>query len=241
MKHLINGLCIVIFSLIGLDVSYGQLVSNGGFEDPGTINVGAIPEIFGSWNGDETEVVSFQNGITPFEGIQMLQFEFSDHTGGSGNSASDIYQIIDISDHASTISAGIAEANLSAWFNRVAGDIQTDTSFAVSLTAYTGTPASFPTQFRNQTYLSITTQGLLSDGDVSTWENATLSMAIPSNTDFLGIRIFAHENIFNDSSGIEFDGHYVDNVSLTIIPEPASILLIALGGFIRYRKHRPLI
>lgn len=240
MKSPINGLCVIII-LTCLNATYGQLVSNGGFEDPGTINVGTVPSVFGSWNGDETEVVSTQNGITPIEGNQMLLLEFSDHAGRLGNTSSDIYQAIDVSDYASIISSGIAEANLSAWFNRVAGDIQTDTAFSVSLTAYVGTPDSFPTQINNGTYTSIVTQDILSDGDVNTWETATVSMTIPANTDFLGIRILAYENIFNDTSGNEFDGHYVDNVSLTIIPEPASILLIALGGFIRYRKHKSLI
>ena len=59
----------------------------------------------------------------------------------------------------------------------------------------------------------------------------------PASSDEHGLRrvkIQANENLFNDGSGgIEFDGHYADDVSLRIITstvsEPASLILLAIG------------
>lgn len=79
---------------------------------------------------------------------------------------------------------------------------------------------------------------LFSDGDPLTWENISVDLILPIETDFIAIDVLAGENIFNDASGEEFDGHYADAVSLTIIPEPATLLLVGLGALTLRRKHR---
>ncbi|MHC4501629.1 MAG: right-handed parallel beta-helix repeat-containing protein, partial [Planctomycetota bacterium] len=43
---------------------------------------------------------------------------------------------------------------------------------------------------------------------------------LPTNTDFVVVEIAAHENIFNDASDPELDGHYADVVSVTICSRP---------------------
>jgi hypothetical protein len=45
--------------------------------------------------------------------------------------------------------------------------------------------------------------------------------------------INAIENVFNDSSYPEYDGHFADSIAVTIttVPEPSSYIL-AIGGFV---------
>ena len=66
---------------------------------------------------------------------------------------------------------------------------------------------------------------------------------LPTNADYLAVRVTASENIFNDNSFPEFDGHYADNVSLQVnnaVPGPCSFALLGLGaglaGWMRRRK-----
>ena len=42
----------------------------------------------------------------------------------------------------------------------------------------------------------------------------------PAGTDYLAVRLLTSENVYNETSGQEFDGHYFDDVSLTFITIP---------------------
>ena len=57
-------------------------------------------------------------------------------------------------------------------------------------------------------------------------------MLLPIGTDSLAVRLTTSENVFNDGSYPEFDGHYADVVSaeMVIIPEPATLLLLCVGS-----------
>lgn len=77
---------------------------------------------------------------------------------------------------------------------------------------------------------------MYSDPDPSTWEKVDISLSIPSNTTFLGIGILAEEDIYNDYSYPEFDGHFADCASITVIPESATILFFTIGIFALGRK-----
>ena len=78
----------------------------------------------------------------------------------------------------------------------------------------------------------------LTDGVLETWEFVSTTMQIPSATDFLVVKIQSSENIFNDSSGTEFDGHYADSISLTIVPEPTTMALFGAGLIFLIRKRK---
>ena len=64
------------------------------------------------------------------------------------------------------------------------------------------------------------------------------TLELPANTDFVSIRILAFENVYEDATGVEFDGHYADGLSMTIVPEPGTFLLVAMGGAAFLRKRR---
>jgi len=214
-----------------------NLVIDGSFEmgiDP-VIN---LPNNYGYWGGDVTEIVGTSNGITPLDGSSMLHFVYSYTTGPSPNYLRcDLWQVIDVTSYASDIIAGNAIAELSAFFNRVSVDSQTDTGFLVKIGAYSGPPDTFPSQ-REVSELLLVENYIITDDQLSTWEELRVSMVLPVNTDFLAVEVCSDENVFNDSTGIEFDGHYADVVSLTIIPEPSTLSLLSFGGLALVRKRR---
>jgi hypothetical protein len=78
---------------------------------------------------------------------------------------------------------------------------------------------------------------MFTDSDTSTWEMAATQLLIPTNTDFLAIQVLAIEDVYNDTFGTEFDGHYCDMVTLKIVPEPATLGLLLFGAaLLRKRK-----
>jgi len=187
-----------------------NLAINGGFETggymPGTAD-------FGYWGGDPFEFVSASDGITPFEGNRMLHFVYSSHEPSRTASRCDVRQFVDVSVFSELISTGNAVAYLSAYFNRVLGDSETDTMFQLKIRAYSGDPCEY-------SKLAESIPTFLSDGNPSTWEFGSATLALPAETDFIGIKVLAVENVFNDATDPEFDGHYADAVSLTIVHIP---------------------
>jgi hypothetical protein len=195
-----------------------NLVINGGFE---TVydTTGPRPTGYGYWRGNFSEIVPTSQGITPFEGSQMLNFIYTIESGPALTKDSEVWQIIDISSFGSQISAGQALASASFRFNRIEGDAETDTEFTIGLYAYAGDPCSFPSQYETSE-LAARLTSVFSDGDPNTWELATADLILPPNTDFLVVESAARENIFNDASAPELDGHYADAVSVTICSRP---------------------
>jgi hypothetical protein len=218
-----------------------NLVVNPGFETAENTS-GGPSGVYGDWNGDYSAIVGATSGITPMGGSKMLQFKGTSHNdSGSGNSC-ELFQIIDITTYLPLVSSGNAVATASAYFNRVTGDDETDTAFNFILMAYDGSPSTFPSRWNSSTYDSALTYssagGLLSDGLVGTWERLDAPILnLPTNTTFLVIDLHSYEDVFNDYSYPEFDGHFADNVSVQIVPEPSTMILLAAGIFgLRRRK-----
>jgi hypothetical protein len=236
MKTKIQFVEVLVFIILGVTVlvNAANLVANPGFETGESIS-GGLPTVVNDWKGDYSAVTGSTLGITPNSGSQMLQFLGSSYIGCGGSATTcDVFQLIDLSGYNSLIVSGKAKAIASAYFNRVMGDSQTDTKFDVIIYAYDGSPNTFSSRYTKYGLASALVYShtpLYADGLISTWEKSETILDLPSNTTFLALCINIHENIYNDSSYPEYDGHFADDVSLTIIPEPATILLLGMGAF----------
>lgn len=215
-----------------------NLVTNNGFEIAESTQ-GSWPSTYGDWNGDHSSIiVGPTSGITPLEGSYMLNLKGTSHgTSASSAGACEVPQLIDVSQFAGLIASGQALVSASAYFNRVAGDAQTDTAFGIQIYAHQGNPSSYPSNRENGWWLLNKRADIFTDADPATWEQSQLFTLLPTNTTYIAIQMTAYENIYNDTSGIEFDGHFVDQVSLQITPEPATVVLLGVGGLM-LRKRR---
>ena len=212
------GAVAVVGLALSSDHARAAVVVNPSFETLESIDSGASVG-FGDWVGDASTILGPELGITPHDGTRMLKFGATNGTAPS-LSSSDVFQLIDVSSYSAAILAGGMMANASAFFNRVAGDAQTDTRFFISLTAFSGGAGGYPsgqlaTQFTE----------IFSDADTLSWEEAMVSLLLPTNTSYLSISVSASENIFNDNTSPEFEGHYADSLSLSIVPEPSRALM----------------
>jgi len=212
-----------------------------GFEDLSSIST-LMPNSFNYWSGDITDIEGVDNGITPFEGSRMMQFVVThSSTTPKDQDSSDIAQLIDMSPYQSLVSSGNAVINMSAWFNRVQFETQTDTQFAIAIRAWDGLPSDYPAKvIQGGMKLAGSAEIIDTDGLLTTWEQAQTCLTLPINTEYISISVVAKENILNDLSGVEFDGHYVDAVSVSIVPEPMSCVLLGIGslGLIRRRLRK---
>ena len=210
-------------------VAKGGLLVNSGFETVESIGT-AWPNRYGDWNGDRASVVKADKGITPLEGIRMLRFDYAAKNAfrGTDRVASQVMQLVDGA-KLGDLSSGTIAYEVSAWFNRVTGDSQTDTLFMIELAARAGSPSSFPTDVvSGRGFLASSRAYLESDSDPTTWEYLSTTLVLPAATDFVVVQLAAIENIYDDTWGaaVEFDGHFADQVSLSrfnAVPEPQSL------------------
>jgi len=225
---------LVAIVFVVASVCQANLITNSGFEQ--TETTFAYPDQYGDWSGDRTAIVGTSGDVTPYEGSKMLKFRYTGWGAYAQDSiASDLYQLVDISAYSSLIASGNAVVNASAYFNRVAYDNETDTEFKIRIIALTGAPSGFHPLGN---VLAVFSEYFATDENSSTWEKFETELSLPDNTSYVAICISAMENIHNDMSGVEFDGHYADCVSLEVVPEPTTISLIALGCALIRRRNK---
>ena len=219
----------------------GNLLVNAGFESP-AVATGTFdpprPQAAGFWYGDKSAIVTAQDGITPQVGNQMLHFINARTTGATGLTSSELFQLVELGAFRGLIASGRAVVEATVSYNRVAGDAETDTEFILEVSAYAGTVDLFPSLFPFG-HLAQASALLHSDSDPGTWEFLSIDLPLPASTDFVAVRLGAVENVMNDWSDPEFDGHYGDAAFLDVveIPEPSVVALLGLGAIGRLRRR----
>ncbi len=242
MKLFKNSMVVVgAVAVIGAAAGTAQadLMVNRGFETM-VPTTGILPTDYGYWRGDMTTIVAAENDINPFEGVCMLRFDNTTRRGASAAVGSELWQIIDVSSYESMIRSGNGRIEASAFFNRVANPLGTavDTMFSIGVYSYAGSVDTFPSQW-GHSELGSSQSTIYSDDNTESWEQAMLSFVLPEATDFVALRVSATEDMFNDLTGSEFAGHYVDGVGFTIIPTPASLLcLLPAAGLMGIGRRR---
>ena len=204
-------------------------LGNSGFES--AVSPG-IAGTAGIWQGDLNSVVTTQNGITPFAGSQMLRFDHMAPDGTTNGTGSDSFQLVDLSAYASSIAAGGFTVTLSAYFNR---SDSTYTKFENIIRSYSGSVSNFPTDLNS--WSAVQFSDLVSDSVLSSWEQLSVSLTLPTNTTYIAVWVSALSN----SPIANFPvGYYADNVTLTAVPEPSTYAMFAgIGalGAVVYRRR----
>jgi cysteine-rich repeat protein len=186
----------------------------GGFEAGSSYSIfdpsgaGPSPIDSGVWFGDRATLVMADRGIAPLEGARMLRF---DATGTGGASADDRAQaknaLVIPSPFAERVSSGLLRAHLSAHVDRTSA-VGSDTELEVSIYAYDAHPDD------GGVVLGSTTETIAADALLDTWECAHSSFRVPVGTTVLVAEIAAIEDVENDTTSPELDGHYTDEVAL---------------------------
>ena len=166
------------------------------------------------WSGDFSRTVGPSLGVSPRGGAGMLQLiSTSDGERAGDNVAGELWRIVDLENIRRKMGRNPSQVHLSGWFNRIAGDAETDTQFMISIAAYQALGENL--SWENAVPLKSQTV-VLSDRDEQTWERADLQISVSPSTRYLAVMIGAYENIHDDVDGgkAEFSGHFVDDVSM---------------------------
>ncbi len=222
---------LIIFSILAPLSSNAQTVVDAGFET-GAPNIGpGEPNTPGAWLGDGSAYVGSTFGISPFEGNQMLQFVHSPEYHVLNLNFYE--QVIDLSQFSAAIATGNEVISLSAMFNRVAGDAQTDSIVLMNVVPLSGVPSAYT----ELDYTPNNENDIHTDSDPATWERLAVDnyRLLPNTT---AVRIY----LVSGTGGTNGDGHFADDVQVQLgtIPEPtSSLLLTSACGCMLARRRRP--
>jgi len=204
-------------------------LADGSFEDvskPGTHGTSTEE---GHWRGDPVLIVGADNGIAPRAGKCMLKFIATNPPAEgpeilSTTKASQQCQFIDVRAMSEATSNGRVSVHAWAYFNRIAGDVETDVSLGIRVFAMRGELAEARQMWKEKELthfrLGSSTVHILTDDDPLTWQRCEVRLLLPRGTDYLILEILAMEDIFNDPTFPEFDGHYADDAGLEVHTDP---------------------
>ena len=220
--------------LIGAGASNAQAATTGNLlTDPSFeanplvpfVDILTPPFTTNAWGAESATITGPADGITPANGSLMLSMT------NDGLIATQAWQLIDVSTYSAAINAGLVSVDASALYN-VPADISTGLS-------------SLNIQFLDASHAAIgagaNAGSPILDNNVATWEQLNITSALlPVGTQYLRTQL-AYNNASMMGAGASRPG-YVDhaNLTLTIIPEPATLFLAAAAmlGALLIRKRR---
>jgi hypothetical protein len=187
---------------------------NGKFGYDGTGD-GRGSEVAREWTAENAAIVTEPPGIEVCTAGRVLQFVATAPDGPSGDTFSEVVQLIPLSEY--RIEDRTVRARMLV--NRLDQDI--DTEFVLSLRAMAGDPAEYSREERDN-YVALNFFRMSSDFDQSSWEIVEAELSLPPGTDYLAVEIAASENVTNETSAPEFAGQYADHVEVALVQPPGS-------------------
>ena len=206
--------------------SLGRVITllQDGFESGPAPQVTGLPWEIGKWSGDFTEIVGDQQGVKPAGGGKMLRFLRADHEGmpsPEGRFIGDLDRLVDVRAYRREFGDRGGVVQLSAVFNAIA--FPADESFECSVTVYAlDTETALALQGKLNSNVAIDSLAMARSSRLhmdrvpKTWEPVTAELMLPAKTDFLLLHLaVAHST--KSQRRVTFDGHYLDDVRLTLV------------------------
>ncbi len=208
-------------------VGQATTLVNEGFESTVAPLVSGLPKTPEVWGGDFTEVTAAHQGVAPASGGKMLRIVRADYEGKANSTSSycgDLFRIVDLRPYRQQLANGKSTVELSAVFNAATFPEAEQYRCSLAIHALTADVATGPDPLNGALLangsLAMTRQSCpLMDRDPATWQPLEGAMLLPAETEFLLIHIGVN-HIPKFQSRVSFDGHYLDNVRLTLRHQP---------------------
>ncbi len=212
----------IVFAYVGPSLGRVLTLLQDSFESGPAPEVTGMPREIGKWSGDFTEIVGEQQGVKPSSGKQMLRFLRADYEGKvnpEGSYMSDVYRLVDVRAYRREFGDGGAVAQLSAGFNAVPFPEGAGFDCAVFLHALDAETALVLREkqdanvIRESLAMACNHRARL-DRDPKTWQPVSAELRLPAHTEFLLIHLAVQSSL--SRRPVTFDGHYLDDVRLTL-------------------------
>ena len=225
MKNLILISLFVCAAFITVSAKANLLVDPGFESNPLTTDVAVIntpnPMLPGVWGQENSTIVGAEFTVTPAQGVNMLRME---NTG----SYTQTFQATDVTSYAALIDAGGATVNINALFN----------ANPKIPAALGGIGVSFFTASNYGSLTSFISNTLTLDNAPGTWQPISVSGTIPAGTRWLLSQVYFQDSTLQGAPpDPTYYGGYVDAADLTIVPEPATMVLLGIGALSLMRKR----
>ena len=225
-----SNICTSILALFcAATTAQASLIVDPGFENNPLSGFTTVLSNFvadqGKWGAEAATISLATGGVVPPEGTKMLSMTGSGSTYQTAQVTNVSVTATDPTLHTLILSGG-AIVNLNALFNTPSG--VSSAGAGVIVTFLSGT--NF-----NTDQISTISQSLTLDGDFNTWEQNSVSGAIPINTAWIVSQVTYNAASLGANPG------FVDAASLTIapVPEPGTALFgFACVGVAALRRRR---
>jgi hypothetical protein len=206
------GLLLAIASATPSAVASNLLVDPGFTGVPPLISDVVVigpPIVTGQWGAENAAIVGVDGGVTPLSPPTML----AEYAPGTGV-ATQTFKATDVSAYPAG-SAFTLSANFDANQNLPAAHAFVDLSFYdASSNFLSAAPAT----------------GLVLDSNAATWQQISMTAIEPLNTKYVLSQVYYANSTLMDSNGVTYPS-YVDDASLTVVPEPSALALLATSAF----------
>ncbi len=204
----------------------GRVISllHESFESGPELLVTGVPIEASVWSGDYASIVAEQQGVKPASGEKMLRFLRGDYEGRDipSSHSSDVFRIVDVRPYRREFADGGAVVQLSTLFNAAA--FPEDEIYDCTLTLFALDGSLVGNEIiKGKNVLSTESLAfsrsskVIMDRDPSTWQKASNELRLPSNTEFLMIRIGMSNDTKSEIKRMDnFAGHFADKVQLVI-------------------------
>lgn len=222
----------VVFGLFSATLVWAYVVPFGGkpvtvldesFESSSAPVVTRMPLKPDVWRGDYAEIVGEEQGVKPKAGQHMLRFLRADSGGkprAMGGHIADVYRLIDLRNHRQEFIDGGAVVQASASVNAM--PFPEHERFGCAISIYALDADSVPdsasyigTALENDANAMARSSRTKLDRDPAHWQRLTTEMRLPSNTEFLVVRLHINQLFESDGSSV-FTGSYADDVRVTL-------------------------
>ena len=191
------------------------------FEDGPPPLTRGMPHVADLWSGDDSAVVTAEQGVRPLHGVKMLRMQRADYDGketGPGSSA-DMQRIIDLRGHDAAVATGRAKLRVAVPFN---ASFPAGEAYACRVTIYALDTASAATADLSdasavaKSALAMAGQGGPSlDRDTRSWQTVETELRLPPGTAFaLVITSIVHQR--PTTRRPTFDGHFIDGIRVNL-------------------------
>ncbi len=200
-----------------------NLLKYGGCEPGDPKRFSFAPSEFGTWGGDDAEVLDEWNGAAPHRGQGMLRLIHNAAGHGAGNHryvSNEQWQFINLAPYAKAIDSGHAVAEASMWILQVGGQ---PVNFRLCLAGFNAGPSSIGpglARIRHSRMTATSIAETMGDPEAPTWKQIRTRLELPAGTRI----VYLNPRVGIGSQPDPDAGYLLDSIEfkLAIPPRPAA-------------------